>query len=236
MGIHGEHSVSGKRVDAVERALEVLNACAEGGGAVPLKELARRTGLYKSTILRLAGSLEHYGYLVRDRDGAFRLGPAAGRLGVAYRHGFDLADHVRPALARIAAQTSETASFYVREGSERICRFRHNSSRELRHHLEEGDALPLDRGAAGRVLLAFSGQRGKTAERVRRQGFYISRGERDPDVAAVSVPVLLSDGSLGGALAVSGLRTRFSDAMEKRALDSLRREADALTELLSGTA
>jgi len=56
------------RVEAVERALGILGAFTAEQGALSLRELAGATGLYKSTILRLCGSLEHFGYLRRDAD------------------------------------------------------------------------------------------------------------------------------------------------------------------------
>ena len=50
-------------VAAVDRALSVLSAFRAGDEAVPLAELAERTGLVKSTIMRLAVSLEAHGFL-----------------------------------------------------------------------------------------------------------------------------------------------------------------------------
>jgi DNA-binding IclR family transcriptional regulator len=52
--------------------------------------------------------------------------------------------------------TQETASFYIRDGDQRICGYRLNSPRSARHHLDEGVRLPLGRGATRRVLLAFT--------------------------------------------------------------------------------
>lgn len=59
----------------------------------------------------------------------------------------------------------------------------------------------------------------------RDQGWYISLGERDPDAAAVAVPVMDLDGHLWGALSVSGLRSRFSSTLQKRTLAVLRAAA-----------
>src|SRR5688572_16846594 len=61
-------------VAAVERALSILDAFTDQDPQLTLGELAKRTKMYKSTILRLARSLENYGYLVRAEDGVFRLG------------------------------------------------------------------------------------------------------------------------------------------------------------------
>ena len=46
-------------VAAVDRALSVLSAFQDGDAALSLAELAERTRLYKSTVLRLLASLEH---------------------------------------------------------------------------------------------------------------------------------------------------------------------------------
>jgi len=216
------------RVEAVERALSILAAFQEEEENLSLDALARKTGLYKSTILRLAGSLERFGYLTRERDGRFHLGPSLWRLGSLYRRGFYLGEHVRPQLRRLTEITRETASYYIRDGNERVCLYRLNSPQAVRHHLDEGTRLPLDRGATGKVLLAFSGAGGTDFERIRAAGFYISLGERDPDIGAAAVPVFDRAGRLRGALAVSALITRFSEAARMKAVAALLESAAAL--------
>ena len=215
-------------VEAVDRALALLRAFREGDAGLPLAELARRTGLYKSTILRLAASLERGGLLARGGDGRFRLGEELWRLGALYRGAFDLERVIRPALQRLVDATGETASFYVRAGDARACLYRVNSPKAVRHHLEEGVRLPLERGAAGRVLLAFAGAPGAVSARIRRAGEYVSLGERDPEIAAAAVPAFDAGGMLRGALAVSGLIARFDAPARKRALAALREAAAAL--------
>ena len=85
------------RVEAVERALSLLETFADGRPRLSLAEMAQRAGLYPSTVLRLAASLAQFGYLRRDQDGMFRLGPAPMRLGALYQAGFNLAEVLRPA-------------------------------------------------------------------------------------------------------------------------------------------
>lgn len=218
----------GNRVEAVERALLVLEAFREGEEALSLAALAGKTGLYKSTILRLAGSLERFGYLRRSEDGRFRLGPSLWRLGSLYRRGFDLGEQVRPELRRLVEATGETASFYVREGEERVCLYRLNSPRAIRHHLDEGARLPLAQGAAGRVLLAFGEDPDPACEPIRRAGRCVSLGERDAEVAAVAVPVLDRAGRLHGALTVSAVMTRFDERARERAAAELLESAGRL--------
>lgn len=222
------------RVEAVERALSILEVFQEGEEALTLAALAHKTGLYKSTILRLAGSLERFGYLRRGSDGVFRLGPSLWRLGSLYRRGFDPGEQIRPELRRLVEETRETASFYVREGSERVCLYRLNSPRAVRHHLDEGIRLPLDRGAAGHVLVAFGAERSDALAETRERGFHVTLGERDPEVGAAAVPVFDSAGRLRGALAVSALVTRFDETARQAAIHALKRSANRLSVELPG--
>lgn len=207
-----------KGVDAVERALTLLGAFQTDKRTLSLHELAQATGFYKSTILRLAASLERFGYLRRREDSRYQLGPACARLASAHGAAFDFSEVLKATIKELAATSNETVSYYIRDGNERVCLFRQNSTRAIRHHVDEGARLPLDRGAAGLVLLAFGGEEGSRFERIRRDGYVVSLGERDPDAAAVSVPLFDAHDQLLGALTISGLRTRFNSEV----IDSLR--------------
>lgn len=218
----------------MDRALAILEAFADGTQKLALADLSARTGYYPSTILRLSGSLARAGYIQRDGDGMFRLGPSLLRLGVLYRNGFDLADYVRPALARLVERTGETATFFIREGDQRVCLYRHHSPRLIRHHVEEGGRLPLDRGAAGHVLSAFTGGVGERLDAVRAEGLSVSLGERDPEIAAVAAPVFGRGGRFLGALGVSGPKSRFGQAALDGLSEAMLGEAAALSRALGG--
>lgn len=207
-----------KGVEAVARALTILGAMQSQKRPLSLHELAQETGFYKSTILRLVASLEQFGYLRRREDGRFQLGPACAMLAGAHQASFDFQGLLRTVIADLAETSNETVSYYVRDGNERVCVLRQNSNRAIRHHVEEGARLPLDLGAAGLVLLAFGGEAGGRFDRIRRDGFAVTLGERDPDAAAISVPVFDAADELLGALTVSGLRSRFTSEV----IDDLR--------------
>lgn len=221
-------------VAAVERALAIPDAFREGDDSLSLAELAQRTGLYKSTILRLCVSLERYGYIWRVDNGRYRLGPTPMRLGSLYQRAFKLSDRVVPVLKALVAATGESASFYVREGRARVCLHRLDSPRAIRDHVREGDHLPLERGAAGRVLLAFGGARGAVYARIRREYLAATFGERDPETAAVACPVFRLRQELVGALSISGPVHRFNASAVERMSKILMRAAADLTESLGG--
>lgn len=194
----------------MERALIILEALVKSKKPQSLHELAKSTGYYKSTILRLSNSLIKFGYLRREEDGRYVLGPSCSSLGSAHAALFDFRVLVQKQIERLAEESSETVSFYVRDGETRVCILRQNSERPVRHHVDEGARLPLNLGAAGMVLRAYSGEMGEELDRVRQDGYAVSVGQRDPDAAAVSVPIFDGLNQLKGALTISGLRSRFT--------------------------
>jgi DNA-binding IclR family transcriptional regulator len=229
------------RVYAVERALMLLQCYSRAGERRTLAALARRSGLYKSTALRLAGSLCRMGFLIRDPAGSYSLGPELRRLAsLTARDGENAALSqdativLRPVVKTLAASTLETASFYVREGQRRFCLVRQNSPRPVRHHVEEGGLAPLTVGAGGAVIRAFSKHaRDPRLKDVRARGWALSLGEKDPDLAAVSVPVFNRDKELLGALTISAVRTRFPVEKQQAAREALLSAARAVSKKLA---
>ena len=203
--------VESEGVVAVARALRLLDAFLIDDAFLSLAELSRRAGLHKTTTLRIARTLAAVKYLVqRQEDGAWRLGPAAGWLGARYQASYDVNNAIEPVLRELALTTSESASFFVREGKIRTCLVRVEGPQAIRHHIRVGEALPLEKGSPGRVLLAFSGEPGDVYEEIRRKGYYISIGERDAEIASVAAPVFGNNWRLLGTLSVSGPAGRLS--------------------------
>ncbi|WP_427911392.1 IclR family transcriptional regulator [Ramlibacter sp. MMS24-I3-19] len=203
-------------VNAVVRALSILTAFEGDELYLPLAELARRTGMHKPTVLRLARTLGAARFLVGRDDGAWRLGSAAGWIGSRYQAQFDLDAAIEPILRQLSAATGERASFYVFEGNLRSCLMRCEGAAGLQSHIRTGEVFPLDRGSAGRVILAALGEPGDVNERIRRRGFHITRGERNLDVASVSAAVRGRHGTVLGSVCTSGPVERLTAAVLRR--------------------
>jgi DNA-binding IclR family transcriptional regulator len=199
-------------VMAVTRALRVLEAFGMNDAQLSLAELSRRTGLHKTTALRIARTLAVNHYLVQKEDGNWRLGRAAGWLGACYQATFDVHEIVEPVLRELTIQTGESASFYVREGNQRTCLARVDGPQTIRHHVRVGIGLPLELGAPGRVILAFSGEAGEPYETIRQRGYHLSLGEREAEVSSVSAPVFEINWHLLGSICISGPSSRLTEA------------------------
>ena len=200
-------------VAAVDRAFAIISAVTDAAEPVSLARIAADTGLYKSTALRLLGSIQAAGYVSRLADGRYVFGPAIGRLSSAYERSNPLRQHVVPMLQALVRQGSESASFHIASGMQRLCLYRANSAHATLDRISAGDLLPLERGAAGRVLLAFTGSAEAGASKVRAQCFAQSSGEREPGCSGMAAPVLRNGGDLAGALSLSGPSERFTAEM-----------------------
>lgn len=222
-------------VAAVERAMALLDAFDGRHASLSLGELARRTGLDKSTALRIARTLALGRMLVKCEDSSWRLGPKLVQLGARYTATLVPEKLIAPELARLSEETGESAALYIREGQQRVCLLRRDSAQSIRHTARIGDAMPIDKGAPGWVLLAFSGQSGEPCETIRARGHHLTRGERDPQVASIAVPVFGPSDALFGALALTGPIARFSDQIAEEHLPHIKQAARSISHILGAS-
>ena len=236
---------------SVERALAVLDAFRAGDQSLTLAALAQRTGFYKSTILRLAQSLQRANYLVRLESGGYQLGAALIRLGEISRRSTRIDDHIVPVLQKLVEATGESATLYVRKGVQRFCLRRVDSHRTLRDHIREGDLLPLTIGAPGRVFLYFDSDvsrphadRGPDAARGEVPAAFrtspsrplpiVTRGEYEPELAAIACGVFGPGDELVGVICLTGPQSRFQRRAAQTMGDTLLDACQGLTALLGG--
>lgn len=193
-------------VAAVSRALSILCVFESNDVRLSLAEIARRSSMYKSTVSRLIESLEAYRMLSRDKRGDYGLGVELIRLGALARRSVGGYDDITLTLQHLMEKTGESATYYVRRDNLRLALYRVDSPKSVRDHIRVGDLLPLNLGAAGRVL------RGDSVAKNSSNPFktVLSLGERDGEVAAVAGPVY-SGKDLVAALSVSGPINRFTD-------------------------
>ena len=209
----------------LERGITILESFDADRLRLSLRELAEHTGLDKATLLRLAGVLTKSRLLHRFDNGDYALGPALLHMGMLYRSTFDLGARIQPVLRNVMQETGETVALYVRVGDDRICLYRENSSREVRHHVEVGTRLPLDQGgSSSHVLRAYTGGTTPLAEEIRAQGYAMTRAERVPEMTSVALPVFDADSSFIGAVVVLGLASRFNPKAQAAAVEAVRRE------------
>jgi DNA-binding IclR family transcriptional regulator len=165
-------------------------------------------------------------------DGRYALGSEVTRLHSIYAASFSMEAQVMPVLRELVAATQESAAFHVRQGDQRLCLYRVDSPHLLRDHIRAGDLLPLDRGAGGRVLMAFGGAKGRMYDEIRKCGFVVLSSDRVPGLTGISAPVWNAAGELAGALTL----TLPEQRMKPEFTDAVRESSKRLTLRLGGAA
>ncbi len=223
------------KVGVLDKAMAILLAFPRGDLALSPSEIAARTGFPLPTIYRLAQALCEHGLLMKEGP-RFRLGMTLARLGMLAVEGIDVRRQARRHLQWLNEQTGENAELHLRHEETRVVIEVVSSPHNLRPFAAVGAPLPLHRGAAGKVLLAWlapaerealtveSAARfgsdqsfdleGFTAElrRVRAAGWAMSAGERIPGVAAIAAPIFAADGQVAGALTLVAPAARLEEA------------------------
>src|SRR4051812_8250645 len=149
-----------------------------------MTEAAAQLGVGRAAVYRLVATLAEHGMLRRDRAGRLRLG--AGVLHLARRAQPLVADAALPALRRLAEQVGATAHLTLAEGTEGVALAVVEPSWTQFHvAYRPGSRHPLERGAAGRAILA--GRSG-------RAGYVATSGELQPGAFGVAAPVLGVEG------------------------------------------
>ncbi len=223
-------------VGAVNRAFSILEAFQTGDASLSLQTLADRTGLNKSTIIRLISSLEKASVVVRRGKGEYALGPALLRYGSLYQSSLQLSDHVVPVLNELMEKTGQTSAFFVRDGRSRVCLHMAESYSVLRSHLRVGSVQPILPSGSGQVLLAYSTDPGEEidAEAVRRKLVVLNKGQRHPEISSLAAPVFANMDELAGAITVSGPTRDYSRKAVAGFKDALLSAAAKLTDRLGG--
>jgi DNA-binding IclR family transcriptional regulator len=154
--------------------------------------------------------------------------------------GIDLVELARPVLEGLRDESGESTQLYVREGEQRVCVAAVERVTGLRDTVPVGAVMPLSRGSAGKVLLAWApgglDDRPDAAELrgIRVRGWAESVAEREAGVASVSAPVFGEDGRLRAAVSASGPISRLGESPGQRLAQQVVRAAREI-ERLSGT-
>jgi DNA-binding IclR family transcriptional regulator len=235
----------------ISRAAEVLRALAEEPAGLSLGQLAKATGLARSTVQRLVGALEAEGFAVtRPGQPGVKLGAELVRLGSAVHA--NLRSLFRPFLQELNHQTKDTVDLTLLMNGLPVVIDQITSTASLRVVSFVGRPLPLHCTASGKAhvsamthdeakALLIPPLKGYTARTLtdsrallRLAGtaheceFHIDQEEFDEGICAIALPINTA-GPDNYAVAVSMPATRFKTRLPqlRAALRTCQREMEA---------
>lgn len=238
-----------RRVEAVQRAVTVLDALAEDGIDLGTNELARRTGVNASSVSRVLSTLADSDLVQYVHStGRYRLGTHILHLASAARRNLDGRTVARTHLDDLVALTGETATLSLPGEQDVLTIDFAQSDASVRSVASIGRNSVAHATAVGKVFLAWGGSlptgelhsytqrtitdRDRLATeitRVRESGWAIALGEREEELNGLAVPVLDTAHALVAILGVQGPATRFTRTRIEGAAELLRERAPLIS-------
>ncbi|WP_255197799.1 IclR family transcriptional regulator [Halorarius litoreus] len=223
----GSTNASAGTVKSAVTLLTVVEGLRELDGA-RVTELADHLDIGKSTVHRHLSTLEAHEYVVKEGD-EYHLGLRLLGLGEYVRERSPVYAMARPIVDQLAEETEERALFMTEEHGRAIYLYRGVGAHAVRTNSTTGTRRYLHTIAGGKAMLAHLPEERVDAiidrwglpaetentvtdrealaaelERIRERGVAFNREECIQGLQAVAAPVLGPDGSVVGALSVSG--------------------------------
>ncbi|WUH93340.1 helix-turn-helix domain-containing protein [Streptomyces sp. NBC_00433] len=164
----------------LDRGLRVLKLLADTDHGLTVTELAAKLGVNRTVVYRLLATLEQHSLVRRDLGGRARVG--LGVLGLAHQVHPLLREAALPALRSLAEDIGATAHLTLVDGSEALAvAVVEPTWTDYHVAYRTGFRHPLERGAAGRAILAGRGMQ-PTPDGSRWERFADAHdGREDPD-------------------------------------------------------
>jgi DNA-binding IclR family transcriptional regulator len=248
-----EHAppASAHGAEGARRVLAVLQAFSPRQHTLTARDLAEITAIPLPSMYRYIALLRDTGLLIGDDRGAYHLSPRLISLARAAEAAETLIEVADPVMRDLVTECGETVIFVRLISRVPVCVHRVESEHHLRATFEPGQALPLLRGASGRVLLAGLPERVRreylaplaqadqaaasrleeSIARVAARGWATSEEEIDRGVWAASAAVTDGQRTIA-ALTVPSPLVRSPAAAQERLLGQVRAAAARLSRLI----
>jgi IclR family transcriptional regulator, KDG regulon repressor len=218
-------------VQSVDRAITILETLAKDKDGCRITELANATGLHKSTIHRLLGTLMSRGYVEKCLDSEnYKLGIRILLLGSAILDRMDLRNIAKPYIQELSNKTKEVVHLSILDDGEAVYIDKVESSdHSIRMYSQIGKRGPLHCTAVGKVLLAdlsdsevekIMEQKGMTKYTkstidnlhqlkeelsvIRERGYAFDEIEHEEGIRCVAAPVHDRSGKVIASVSLSG--------------------------------
>jgi DNA-binding IclR family transcriptional regulator len=246
---HGPLRPSGeKRLSSVATAIALLKTFTEDEYEIGVSSLARRLGVAKSTVHRLARTLVSEGLLEQNPETEkYRLGIALFGLGALVRRRMNLSSEARQDLFALRQATHETVQLAILDHADIMYVYNLESTQAIRVNSDIGVRKPAFCTANGRAILAFQPEETvaaviaqgleprapktdtdparlrRTLAEVRQRGFATEDEESEAGMRAVAAPIRGAGGQIVGSVGVAGPVQRLTkDALAKLAPQVIR--------------
>ncbi len=232
-----------KLIASVSRSVAKALAIIEYVGLEQLStipQLSARTGLPKSTLHRLLGTLVDDGFLYRAAHGHYKVSFKLWRIGASAVDLDSIRQNARHVLVNLVKKTSETAHYSVYENGHAVYVEKMDGLHPIRAYTMLGGHAPAYACATGKAMLAWQREDeirrvAKNAKRftrntvvgelpilremsrIREMGYAVNQGEWRDGVWGVAAPILEPAGDVLAAIGISGPEERIRAGLDNLA-------------------
>lgn len=242
------------RIQALDRALDVLDCLAERSG-MTLTEIAEKLHQSPATIYRILSTFA--ARQVVEMDAASQewfIGPASFRLGSAFLRRTGLVERARPLMRELMEETGETANLGTEVSAEVMFISQVETHENIRAFFPPGATSPMHASGVGKALLAhaeqsriekyvtrknlevftehtISGQEELRAElvKIKAQGYAFDDEEKNIGMRCVAAPIFNFYGEAVAGISISGPTIRLSLDRIKLVSKMVKKKADILS-------
>ena len=223
-------------VGVVRKVLKIFEVLHGNPTGLPLKEIARRTAINKSTAYRFLAHLQSEGYLFRDEAGSYVVGPKLARMGSGMNFEESLRKMSRPVLQKLWTATGETVNLAILDGQQILYLDVIESAHTFRFASQVGARRPLYCTALGKAILSqlpsdeiedllgsiayerftphtitLPAKLKKELAKTRLRGYALDEEEAVLGARCIAAPLFDSSARVIGGVSVSGPITRVSE-------------------------
>lgn len=242
-------------IQAVDRALWILDLFDENENEIKITDISNRMGLHKSTVHSLLKTLHTRGYIDQNpENGKYKLGMKLFERGNVVIHGLDIRKIAKTHLVDLSTKTGQTTHLGILNGKEGVYIDKVEGPKAVILYSRIGKRIPIHCSAIGKCLVAFKDkeelrkllqgyvynvQTSKTItneedflvelELISKRGYAIDNQENEPGVCCIAVPIHDHTGQVIAAVSMSTLVTQVDDAELGRFTEMLIKEANGMS-------
>ncbi|MFQ6678406.1 MAG: IclR family transcriptional regulator [Fidelibacterota bacterium] len=221
---------------SVIKTFQILEQFTRENPELTINDIARPTGINRSTVFRFLNSLQSLGIIERTDEGLYKLGIRLFELGIRVDVNQSIVDKAQPYLRELSNRVQESSCLSIRDRVDALCLVNEESVQNIRIDIPVGTRNPMYCTSMGKAILAFmdsefldlyfditelrkratntiTTESEVRSELNRIQSSFISYDEEEfaADVYCIGTPVFDINEHPVAAISISGLMSRIID-------------------------
>lgn len=237
----------------VVKSMDILNLFKDHS-KLSLNEIVQLSGIPKTSVHRMIGSLEDMGFLKKDIDNKYSLGLLFMEFGQLVKERLDIRKIALPTMHSLRDEANEAVNLVIKEGNEAIYIEKLETKQPVRVYTKIGRKAPLYGGACPRAILAFLPQMeieqylseielikvasGTITDKeellhvlaaCRKNGYTVSHSELQDYSSAVAAPIFDSANQVVASISLVGPSVRFQEEHLSELIRMIKKGADEIS-------